>query len=142
VHKQSIPRLELMAATLAARLAKKIVETFRFEFSQVFYFTDSSSVLGMLYKDSCTFLEFVGNRVSEIKALSPVESWSWFPTDKNLADWGTRGSVDPADLGSGSEYQNRMTWIGEPVETWPHLLRTPPRRSEEGVGTGQLRLGE
>jgi len=89
--KQSFPRLELIAATLMARLAKKIVETFRFEFLQIFYFTDSSAVLGMLQKDSCTFLEFVGNRVSEIKSLSPVESWSWVPTDKNPADWGTRG---------------------------------------------------
>ena len=35
---------------------------------------------------------FVANRVEEITAVGGV--WSWVPTDENLADVPTRGTVD------------------------------------------------
>ena len=50
--KISIPHVELMGALLAIRLAHKIRDTFQFQFARTCYFTDSSSVLGMLHKDS------------------------------------------------------------------------------------------
>ena len=62
--KISIPRIELMGSLMAIRLAKKICDTFQFQFSETHFFTDSSAVLGMLHCDSVTFKEFVGNRVS------------------------------------------------------------------------------
>ena len=62
-----IPRIELMGSLMAIRLAKKIWDTFQFQFSEMHFFTDSSAVLGMLHCNSVTFKEFVGNRISEIK---------------------------------------------------------------------------
>jgi hypothetical protein len=52
--------MELMGALLAVRLARKILDSLRLELEAVRYFTDSSTVLGMLSKDSTMFLEFVG----------------------------------------------------------------------------------
>ena len=108
-----------MGALLAIRLAQKIRDTFQFQFAKTFYFTDSSSVLGMLHKDSVVFHEFVGNRVSEIKSKSSVSQWAWVPTDKNPADLGTRTDCTPAELGPGTVYQKGMPWMRTPFEQWP-----------------------
>jgi Pao retrotransposon peptidase len=116
----SIPRMELMGALLAVRLARKIRDSFTFNFKGTRYFTDSSVVLGMLKCDSASFLEFVGTRVSEIKSLSvPDKEWFWIPTDCNLADLGTRPNVEPGDLAEDSDYQNGMFWMRLPEEEWP-----------------------
>ena len=129
---------------MAIRLAKKIRDTFQFQFSETHYFTDSSAVLGMLHCDSVTFKEFVGNRISEIKNRSDVKQWSWVPTDKNPADWGTRAHVSPADLQSGSEYQEGMAWMKEPVSSWPikkTFSKPPPEeRRKELVTVASARI--
>jgi Pao retrotransposon peptidase len=119
-QKISIPRMELMGARLAVRLAKKIRDSFTFKFKGTRYFTDSSVILGMLKCDSASFPEFVGTRVSEIKSLSvPEKEWFWIPTDCNLADLGTRPNVEPGDLAEGSDYQNGINWMRLPEEEWP-----------------------
>jgi hypothetical protein len=119
-QKISIPRMELMGALLAVRLARKIRDSFTFRFKATRYFTDSSAILGMLKCDSVSFLEFVGTRVSEIKSLSsPEEEWFWVPTDCNLADLGTRPNVEPGDLAEDSYYQNGQPWMRKPEGEWP-----------------------
>jgi hypothetical protein len=119
-QKISIPRMELMGALLAVRLARKIRDSFTFRFKATRYFTDSSAILGMLKCDSASFLEFVGTRVSEIKSLSsPEEEWFWVPTDCNLADLGTRPNVEPGDLAEDSYYQNGQPWMRKPEGEWP-----------------------
>jgi hypothetical protein len=118
--KISVPRMELMGALLAVRLAKKIKDSLRIEFESTYFFTDSSVVLGMLQCNSQSFLEFMGTRVSEIKSKSDVETeWNWIPTDCNLADMGTRTDVKPSDMMEDSDYQLGMPWMRLPVEEWP-----------------------
>jgi hypothetical protein len=113
--KISNPRMELLGALLAVRLARKI----RDRFGGTRYFTDSSVILGMLRCDSASFLEFVGTRVSQVKALSsPEKEWFWIPTDCNLADLGTRPNVEPGDLQEGSDYQDGMAWMRLPEAEW------------------------
>jgi hypothetical protein len=135
-NKISVPRLELMGAVLAVRLALKIKDSLRIQFEKTRFFTDSTAVLGMLQNDSVAFLEFVGNRVSEIKTKSDVKTeWSWIPTDKNLADMGTRSNVSVADIGEGSEYQEGMSWMRRPEEEWPAKMKvTPPPKEEMKKG--------
>ena len=50
--KVTIPRVELLGAVIAVRLAKKIQETVLFGFSAGKFLTDLSCVLGMLKCDS------------------------------------------------------------------------------------------
>jgi hypothetical protein len=64
--KISIPRLELVGALLAVRLARKICDSLQMELEAVRYFTDSTAVLGMILRESATYQEFVGTRVNEI----------------------------------------------------------------------------
>jgi hypothetical protein len=127
--KISIPRMELVEALLAVRLAHKIIDSLRMELEAVRYFTDSSAVLGMLNKDSASFLEFVGTRVSEIRIKSdPNKEWFWIPGELNLADQGTRPTVLPKDMAPGTPYQDGLPWMRDPVEAWPvkKKFSTPP----------------
>jgi hypothetical protein len=65
----------------------------------------------MLRADSASLLEFVGTRVSEIKTKSnPEEEWFWVPTDCNLADMGTRPTVQPDEM--GRTLTTRTRWSG------------------------------
>ena len=114
----------------------KIKDSLRLKFEKTRFFTDSTAVLGMLQNDSVAFLEFVGNRVSEIKTKSDIKSeWAWIPTDKNLADMGTRSNVAVADIGEESEYQNGMPWMKLPESDWPAKMKiTPPPKEEMKKG--------
>jgi hypothetical protein len=75
--KISIPRMELVGALLAVRLARKIQDSLQMELEAVRYFTDSTAVLGMILRESATYQEFVGTRVSEIRTKSEPET-EWF----------------------------------------------------------------
>jgi hypothetical protein len=86
----------------------------------------------MLRCDSASFLEFVGTRVSQVKALSsPEKEWFWIPTDCNLADLGTRPNMEPGDLQEGSDYQDGMAWMRLPEAEWPTRQHFSPPPQEE-----------
>jgi hypothetical protein len=59
---------------VTVRLYQKIKDSLRLGVSEVRFFTDSSPVIGMIFKDSGTFLEFVGTRVSKIRTKSKVDT--------------------------------------------------------------------
>jgi hypothetical protein len=82
----------------------------------------------MMRADSASLLEFVGTRVSEIKTKSsPEEEWYWVPTDCNLANMGTRPTVQPDEMGEDSDYQNGMEWMRRLEVEWPvKKMVTPP----------------
>jgi hypothetical protein len=44
------------------------------------------------------------------------EEWLWLVGNHNSADLGTRSNATPEEMGSGSEYQDGMAWMTEPVE--------------------------
>ncbi len=96
----------MVGALLAVRLARKIRDSLQMELEAVRYFTDSTAVLGMILRESATYQEFVGTRVSEIRTKSdPETEWFWIPGKMNIADMGTRPTVLPGDMGPGTPYQ-------------------------------------
>ena len=120
LRKISVPRMELMGAVAAVRLAHSVQEATNIEFGQRFFFTDSSAVLGMIKNNSAAFLEFVGTRTGEIRSKSnPDSEWFWIPTADNLADMGTRDTVMPKDLDVDTEYQNGKPWMQMSQDKWP-----------------------
>jgi hypothetical protein len=130
--KISIPRMELMGSLIAVRLYQKIKDSLRLEVEGVRFFTDSSAVLGMINKDSGTFLEFVGTRVSEIRTKSMVDTeWFWIPGELNPADMGTRPTMTTGSMGESSPYQLRLPWMYQPVEAWPVRKDFTPHPVEE-----------
>ncbi len=119
LKKLTIPRLELQAAVIGARLAQRVEQALGFELQRKYFFTDSTSVLAMIKGDTLTFPEFVANRVAEVRSRTEPTQWLWVGTEENVADLGTRGSATPQDLGPTSIYQNGPTWLRCMPEEWP-----------------------
>ena len=86
----TIPKLELQALLLAARLRKEIENALTVRVDNTFMWTDSSTVLQWLLS-----LEkqpvFVTNRVAEILELTTMDDWNYVKSSENPADAGTRG---------------------------------------------------
>lgn len=131
LRKISVPRIELLGALASVRIAEKIENGCRLNFTKRYFFTDSSAVLGMINGECGAFNEFVGTRVSEIKSKSnPAEEWLWLPGNDNLADMGTREDTVPKDLEIGSDYQNGKEWMHKDVSEWP-ASRSPGKAPTE-----------
>ncbi len=130
--KISIPRMELVGALLAVRLARKIRDSLQMELEAVRYFTNSTAVLGMILRESATYQEFVGTRVGEIRTKSdPETEWFWIPGEMNIADMGMRPTVLPGDMGPGTPYQEGLPWMRGPPEAWPTKKTFTPPPPEE-----------
>ena len=93
----SIPRLELQAAVLAARLYKSIQSESRIHFEKVVFFTDSQIVVVWIRSESRTFKPFVSVRVGEIQSKSDPCHWRHILGELNVADDVSRG-IDAEDL--------------------------------------------
>ncbi|XP_025270371.1 uncharacterized protein LOC112639711 [Camponotus floridanus] len=88
IERITIPRLELLAATIRVRL-RSIKEAGDFE-EEVFFWSDSSTVVAWIRKDKL-WNTFVENRVREICSLSDPNKWRHVPGSMNLADLSSRG---------------------------------------------------
>ena len=82
----SIPRLELLAALLAARLANTIQRESRIQFCDVMFFTDSAITLTWIKSQSRKYKPFVSSRIGEIQSTSNPCQWRHIPGELNVAD--------------------------------------------------------
>ncbi|XP_076626466.1 uncharacterized protein LOC143344360 isoform X2 [Colletes latitarsis] len=86
----SVPRLELQAALLAARLANTITEELDIEFHRRFLWSDSTTVLWWIKGEPRTRQVFVAHRLGEIGEITKSSEWRWVPSSQNPADIATR----------------------------------------------------
>lgn len=86
----TIPRLELQAALIGARLAETITKEHRDKPRKTTYWTDSQTVLRWIEKDAVKYTPFVAHRLGEIAELTNASQWKWVPTELNVADDATR----------------------------------------------------
>ncbi|CAH0663689.1 unnamed protein product [Chilo suppressalis] len=125
----SIPRLELQAALIAARLASTIVEGTRYKFTRRLFWCDSMNVLGWLRNDARCYKPFVAHRIGEIIELTNVCEWRWVPTHLNVADDATRLKRGALDKDSrwvkGPEFLLTSDWPIEPAIVRPILESKP-----------------
>ena len=112
----TIPRLELLAATIGARLAVSVKKEIEQGNPSLFFWSDSSTVIAWIQReDSCGV--FVWNRIQEIRSLTTIEAWRHVP-----------GAMNPADLPSHGcsvrQLLDSESWEGPPwlkllPEDWP-----------------------
>ncbi|GFU87963.1 uncharacterized protein TNCV_1335321 [Trichonephila clavipes] len=86
----TIPRLELMAATIGARLFSSVKHALKISNIKIYFWTDSSTVLTWIIRRE-QWSVFVANRISEIRKLTTSEDWFHISTDQNPADILSRG---------------------------------------------------
>lgn len=114
----SIPRLELCAALLGARLYSKVISCLRCTFSKIIFWTDSTIVLGWLRMTPNRLKTFVQSRVAEIHELCKELPWFHVISKNNSADILSRGA-NLKDLEASS-----LWWSG------PDFLKDPNFRYE------------
>ncbi|XP_047025514.1 uncharacterized protein LOC124634134 [Helicoverpa zea] len=86
-----IPRLELCGALLGARLYRKILSSLRLTFTKVYFWTDSTIVMGWIRMPPHNLKTFVQNRVSQINDLTGDAIWLHIKGTDNPADIVSRG---------------------------------------------------
>ncbi|GFS50441.1 uncharacterized protein TNCV_2022461 [Trichonephila clavipes] len=106
----TIPRLELCAAVLLAKLVKRVVAALQLETAELYLWSDSMIVLAWLRKEPMDLKTFVQNRVAKIQELYPNQLWRHVPSDQNPADLVSRG-VDPEKLLQQNLWFNGPTFI-------------------------------
>ena len=72
IKKVTLPRLELCAALLLARLMSKVIPVLNLKISNTFYWTDSRIVSAWLASPASRWKPFIGNRVGEIQEVSSL----------------------------------------------------------------------
>ncbi|XP_072037120.1 uncharacterized protein [Amphiura filiformis] len=105
----SIPRLELTAATVAVRMSNMILREIEMPIDNIYFWTDSTTVLSYIANERTRYHTFVANRVGEIRENTKVSQWYYVPTKVNPADICSRGQsvkkfVDNTNWISGLEF--------------------------------------
>ena len=95
--KLSIPRLELNAALLLAKLMRHIQLAMRLSNYHTYAWTDSMIVLSWIKGEPNRFKTFVANRISPIKENLPSTTWHHIRSQENPADIASRG-ITPREL--------------------------------------------
>lgn len=108
----SLPRLELEAAVMLAKLAKRVIQCLKLE-GQVFLWSDSTITLTWIAGSPQKWKTFVSNRVSKIQRLTEESSWRHVPGVHNPADISSRGAA-AADLIDNDFWWRGPSWLSEP----------------------------
>jgi hypothetical protein len=114
----SIPRLELQAAVLSARVGSVILEELTMNIANTVFWTDSQTTLQYIQNDRKRFHTYVANRVSEIRQLTQVEQWRHCPGIQNPADDASRG-LKPKGLAGDHRWFSGPSFLWDTESSWP-----------------------
>ncbi|XP_029166951.1 uncharacterized protein LOC114937603 [Nylanderia fulva] len=114
----SVPRLELSAALLLARLVNYVRSALQLPSIECHCWTDSTITLAWLSQSPSRWKTFVANRVSIIQSLLPEVSWRHVPTQDNPADCASRG-LAPHALANYNLWWSGPSWLCQSPESWP-----------------------
>lgn len=126
----SIPRLELSAAELLARLVKEAMKSMEWEQMEYILWTDSSPTFFWIRKIPRELKTYVANRVSSIQSKTDINNWRHINGKENPADLLSRG-VLPKDLVNNTLWLHGPKWLILPQSEWP--LSPVMQRLSEGV---------
>ena len=108
---QTIPRLELLGATISARLVCNLLKSLPYKIKPTFR-VDSTTAICWIQQEK-PWKQYVQNRIQEIRQSVPEATWNYCPGDKNPADLPSRV------LSEEELVKNSLWWNG------PKFLRNP-----------------
>ena len=123
MNQQSIPRLELCAAVLAVRLFLIVMREHRFQVDDVYFWTDSTTVLSYVCNTSKRRPAFETNRIATIRKHTNVNQWRWVDTHQNPADPYSRG-VSPKQIHKAEKWLKAPEFVLQDESLWPAVNRT------------------
>ncbi|KAL0871503.1 hypothetical protein ABMA27_005221 [Loxostege sticticalis] len=118
IKPQTIPRLELCAALLLARIMNKVKVALKRHIDDIKYWSDSNITLAWIRTEPQKLNTFVRNRVSEIQSLTATKDWHWVQSAENPADVLSRGV-------SADKLVNHDLWWHGPLWLRKALLAKP-----------------
>ncbi|XP_053691523.1 uncharacterized protein LOC128740039 [Sabethes cyaneus] len=118
LKKQSIPRLELCGACIAAELYQKVSTSLRIA-ADTFFWVDSTIVLSWLNSPPSTWTTFVANRVSKIQLATQNCTWNHTPGQQNPADCISRGTSAELLL-TNTLWWHGPDWLQLDNSFWPN----------------------
>ncbi|CAG2252827.1 unnamed protein product [Mytilus edulis] len=114
----TIPRMELTAATSAVRLGNMIIREIEYSFDDIYYYTDSMSVLRYIANSKTRFHTFVANRLAVIHEATKVNQWHYVGTKENPADLASRGATI-------EQFNRNPQWLRGPDFLWDKDIKFP-----------------
>jgi hypothetical protein len=136
----TIPRLELIAALILARLISTVKEAISgvINIEKIFCWTDSITVYCWIQSNR-EFKQFVQNRIDEILKLTNAENWRHFAGKTNPADIGSRGCL-PSELVSNNLWWNGPTWLKQSSQSYPMSEKIEETEDQEEECLRELRV--
>ncbi|XP_062704266.1 uncharacterized protein LOC134286638 [Aedes albopictus] len=117
LRRQSIPRLELCGALLAAELYEKVTASLKLT-AETYFWVDSTIVICWLKSTPSAWTTFVANRVSKIQHATQNCPWNHVSGQQNPADHISRGL--PAETLLNDElWWKGPQWLTLEKEFWP-----------------------
>lgn len=132
----SIPKLELSAALLLAKLVNYVQATLQLDSQSTTLWTDSTTTLSWIVTHPSRWKDFVRNRVATIQQLTSDCSWRYVPGKQNPADCASRGT-SIAQLTTHSLWWRGPPWLSRSEEHWPKQPSTPVEPPTEEARPGQ-----
>ena len=120
----TIPKLELQASLIAARLKTSVTSELELKINACVMWTDSSTALQWIQSSQKKQPIFVANRVAEILEHTTVDQWRHVPGNLNPADCGTRG-LSPMELQT-KEWLTGPAFLKQPESEWPVFVQQSP----------------
>ena len=102
----SIPRLELQAAVMSAKVGAMLMRELAIVISACHFWVDSEIALCYIKNDTRRFHVFVANRVAAIRSTTEPDQWHHIPGKENPADFISRGQTP--------EQLKNSTWLQGP----------------------------
>ena len=122
----TIPRLELTAAVVAAKIGVMLKEELNYASLKQYFWTDSKVVLGYINNEAKRFHTFVANRVQMIRSNTDPKEWRYIDTKSNPADHASRG-LSVQEL-------MKSNWFTGPAFLWEKEISF----GEEGIPSIQI----
>ena len=131
---QTMPRLELLACLITARLITQVHEALKcvVQIDNRYCWSDSSVALAWIRSTSKEYQPSVQNRVNEIRKLTSPECWRYCLTSCNPADTASRG-CKPIDLVNDVRWWKGPTFLGSDRIHWTKSPKPAPTISHDEV---------
>ncbi|XP_046145616.1 uncharacterized protein LOC123988902 [Osmia bicornis bicornis] len=114
----TIPRLELSAALLLAKLTKYVQSTLKVKIKATHLWTDSQVSLIWIKSQASRWKDYVRNRVIQIQELTPNAHWRHVPGTSNPADCASRG-ISTDQLQRFELWWKGPPWMARNQDHWP-----------------------
>lgn len=130
IKPMSIPRLELQAAVLGARMAETICKNHNLSITKRIFWSDSFTVLSWIRSNHRRYKQFVAFRIGDLLSKTEISEWRWIPSKLNVADDGTKWANGPSFLPNARWFIG-PAFLSMPEEFWPEHQQSVPETDEE-----------